>query len=62
MKVTSASVRVDCAPSLKSLSKDNDLVSLGIILDLGSAKNPNKNPVAEKANQELELELEHVQD
>ena len=57
MKVTSASVRVDCAPSLKCLSKDKDLVSMGIILDLGSAKNPNKNPVAEKANQELELEL-----
>ena len=57
MKVSSASVRVDCAPSLKCLSKDKDLMSMGIVLDLGSAKNPNKNPVAEKANQELELEL-----
>ena len=30
---------------------------MGILLELGSAKNPNKNPIAEKANQELELEL-----
>ena len=57
MKVSSSSVRVDCAPALKCLSKDKELVQMGIMLDLGSAKNPNKNPVAEKANQELELEL-----
>ena len=57
MKISSSSVRVDCAPSLKCLSKDKDLIKAGIILELGLAKNPNKNPVAEKANQELELEL-----
>ena len=57
MKISSSSVRVDCAPSLKCLSKDNELVKMGIHLELGSAKNPNKNPIAEKANQELELEL-----
>ena len=57
MKISSSSIRVDCAPSLKCLSKDKDLIKAGIILELGHAKNPNKNPIAEKANQELELEL-----
>ncbi len=29
----------------------------GVRLDFGHVKNPNKNPVAEKCNQELEMEL-----
>ena len=33
------------------------LSSNGIILDFGRVKNVNKNPVAERANQELEQEL-----
>ena len=33
------------------------LLSQGIHLDLGRLKNVNKNPVTEKSNQELQLEL-----
>ena len=57
MKSQLSSVRVDCAPGLKSLKTDKTLQSHGIFLDFGRVKNPNKNPVAERANQELELEI-----
>lgn len=57
MKSQISSIRVDCAPGLKSLKEDRTLQSNGIILDFGRVKNANKNPVAEKANQELELEI-----
>ena len=50
-------VRVDCHPSFQSLMKDKLLKRYGILLELGNAKNPNKNGVAEKAIQELEHEL-----
>ena len=48
---------MDCAPSLKSLALNNCLDQHNIFLELGNTKNINKNPVAERANQELELEL-----
>ena len=57
MKSENSIVRVDCAPGLVSLKHDIGLHSAGIYLDFGRIKNKNKNPVAEKANQELELEI-----
>ena len=57
MKSEVSKVRVDCAPGLKALESDIGLKSAGIKLDFGQAKNKNKNPVAEKANQELEIEI-----
>ena len=52
-----SSVRVDNAPGLLSLKNDQILQSHGITLEYGNVKNINKNPCAEKCNQELELEL-----
>ena len=57
MKSEVSDVRVDCAPGLKALKSDSGLRSCGIHLDFGRTKNINKNPVAERANQELELEI-----
>ena len=50
-------VRVDAQSALKSLEKDEQLKSDEIQLDIGSAKNKNKNAVAEKAIREFRLEL-----
>jgi len=52
-----AVVRVDPAPSFVSLSNHDALKHLNVWLDIGRTKNVNKNPVAEKAVQELEEEL-----
>jgi len=52
-----AVVRVDPAPGFIALRNDRALASNGISLEFGRVKNPNKNPVAERAIQELELEL-----
>jgi len=52
-----AVVRVDPAPGFVALRKCPILLQNRITLELGCAKNPNKNPVAEKAVQELEEEL-----
>ena len=57
LQFQSSTIKVDCAPSLRSLRNDSQLLALGIEVDLGNEKNPNKNPVADKAIQELELEL-----
>merc|ERR1711951_265582 len=46
--------RVDNAAALKSMSDNNALSDIGVILDLASSKNKNSNPVAEKANQEYQ--------
>ena len=43
------------------LTNNDSLASHGISLDMGNPKNVNKNPVAEKANQELEKELLKVE-
>ena len=56
-RAPTCSVRVDNAPGFRSLKGDSVLLSKGISLDLGNVKNINKNPCAEKCNQELELEL-----
>ncbi|KAK3751342.1 hypothetical protein QZH41_000834 [Actinostola sp. cb2023] len=52
-----AVIRTDPAPSFKALTEDKFLHQQRITLEIGRIKNPNKNPVAEKAIQELENEL-----
>ena len=52
-----ATVRVDPAPGFVALRSDPVLSQNHISIELGCAKNPNKNPVAERAIQELEEEL-----
>jgi hypothetical protein len=52
-----AVVRVDPGPGFNSLRNDKLLASLRIRVEVGERKNKNKNPVAEKAVQELEDEL-----
>ena len=61
VKGFSAEVRVDPAPGLTCLRDDPILKENGIALDVGREKNPNKNPVAERAVQELEQELLKLQ-
>jgi hypothetical protein len=53
-------VRVDPAPCFQSLTRSGSLDSYRITLDIGEAKNINKNPVAEKCVQELEDELVRI--
>lgn len=50
-------IRVDSAPGFVALQKDPILLSHGIRLDIGQVKNVNKNPVAERAIEELGLEI-----
>ena len=50
-------IRADPAPGFKALVDDPLLKKHRITIELGQAKNPNKNPVAERAFQELETEL-----
>ncbi|MES9971553.1 MAG: hypothetical protein ABW092_16090, partial [Candidatus Thiodiazotropha sp.] len=52
-----AVVRVDPAPGFIALKDDSLLKQLLINIEIGRVKNVNKNPVAEKAIQELEEEL-----
>lgn len=53
-------IRTDNAPGFISLVDDSHLKDHKIHLDPGRVKNPNKNPVAEKAIQELEHEILRV--
>ena len=52
-----AVIRVDPAPCFVSLRNTNALQHLGVSVEVGRVRNANKNPVAEKAVQELEEEL-----
>ena len=52
-----AIIRTDPAPGFKALTDDQQLKHHRITIDLGHGKNQNKNPVAERAVQELENEL-----
>ena len=52
-----AVIRTDAAPGFSSLVGDDILQHHRIAIDLGRVKNPNKNPVAEKAIRELEDEV-----
>ena len=53
-------IRVDAAPAFQSLSHDPLLSERGITLVIGEIKNVNKNPVAERAIQELGHECLNV--
>ena len=50
-------VRTDAAPAFKALVNDDALLHRRITIEVGRVKNPNKNPVGEKAIQELEDEI-----
>lgn len=50
-------VRVDPAPGFQALRADPQLRQHNIVLDIGNAKNTNKNPIAERAIGELSAEL-----
>ena len=50
-------IRVDPAPGFMALRNDETLKSLRLSLEIGRVKNPNKNPIVEKAFLELEEEL-----
>ena len=50
-------VHVDSAPGFIALKDDQTLKLKGIELEYGRVKNLNKNSVADKAIQELELEI-----
>ena len=52
-----AVIRTDPAPGFRALVNDTLLKKYKITIELGQAKNPKKNPVAERAVQELETEL-----
>ena len=52
-----AIIRTDNAPAFQSMNNDSTLKKHNIHLELGRTKNPNKNPIAERAIQELEQEL-----
>ena len=53
-------IRVDGASAFSGFAKDRVLDSLNISLEIGRIKNKNKNPIAEKAIQELEKELKRA--
>ena len=50
-------IRVDGATAMQSLVDDPGLKQQGIRLEVGRLKNVNKNPIAEKAIMELEIEI-----
>ena len=52
-----ATIRTDPCPGFQAIVNDNRLESFNVSLELGEAKNINKNPVAEKAVQEVEREI-----
>ena len=52
-----AIIRTDPAPGFQALQNDERLRAHRICVEVGRIKNPNKNPVAEKAVQEVEQEL-----
>ena len=54
-------VRSDPAPGFQTLHENQPLKDKGIIIELGRYKNPNKNPIADKAIQELESEILRIE-
>lgn len=52
-----AVIRTDNAPGFRALTSDELLKRSRITIDLGRTKNVNKNPVGERAIQEMELEI-----
>lgn len=55
-----AVIRADGAPAFQALARDQKLLTYNILIEIGRIKNINKNPVAERAVQELEEELRRV--
>ena len=55
------SVRVDPGTGFQSISKDLELSQHGIHIEIGNAKNINKNPIAEKSISELHGEIARLQ-
>ena len=53
-------IRTDCAPTFKSLVNDDQLRTQNLCVELGRTVNVNKNPVAERAIQELEAEISRL--
>ena len=53
----SAVIRTDSAPGFRALTNDELLIRSRITIELGRIKNINKNPVGERAIQELEGEI-----
>ena len=60
LRGSTCKIRVDNAPGFLSLKSDKLLLTHGLHLEFGDPKNINKNPCAEKCNQELETELLRV--
>ena len=54
-------IRVDGAPGFKSLVNDKVLKSHNMRVEIGRAKNVNRNPVAEHCIQELESEITRIE-
>ena len=52
-----AVIRTDPAPGFSALTDDDILRSHNLVIECGRTKNPNKNPIGEKAVQEIEEEL-----
>ena len=52
-----AVLRADPAPGFAALSNDDSLQQINVSIEIGRIKNKNKNPVAERAVQEMEEEL-----
>ena len=50
-------IRVDPAPGFRAMREDKTLDHFSISIEVGSVKNPNKNPVSEIAISELENKL-----
>ena len=61
VKCVGSEIRIDPGPGLASLVNDPGLKSHGISLVLGHVKNKNKNPVAERAVEEIESEILRIQ-
>lgn len=57
----SAVVRTDPAPGFAALAGDESLARYRLSIEVGSAKNVNKNPVAERAVQELQGEILRIE-
>ena len=56
-----AIIRTDSAPGFRALCDDHILTKKNLTIEFGNTKNPNKNPVAEKAVQEVEEEILKIQ-
>jgi hypothetical protein len=54
-------LRSDPAPGFQTLHNSQPLRDKGITFEIGRRKNPNKNPIADKAIQELEDEILRIQ-